>query len=37
VLAKTRGSEPRRFDNRAAALNVLRDIGITIDRCDACE
>ena len=35
VLAKTRGSEPRRFGNPLAALNVLRDIGITVGKFDA--
>lgn len=37
VLAKSRSSEPRRFGNPAAALNVLRGIGITIGRFDASE
>lgn len=37
VLAKARSSEPRRFGNPMAALNVLRDIGITIGRFDATE
>ncbi|MEX2498337.1 MAG: hypothetical protein WD397_05625 [Wenzhouxiangellaceae bacterium] len=37
VLAKARSSEPRLFVNPAAALNVLRDIGITIGRFDASE
>jgi len=37
VLAKARSDEPRRFGNPAAALNVLRDIGITIGRFDASE
>jgi hypothetical protein len=37
VLAKARSSEPRRFGNPAAALNVLRDIGITIGQFDASE
>ena len=29
LLAKTRSIEPRRFGNPLAALNVLRDVGIT--------
>lgn len=37
VLAKARSTEPRRFGNPAAALNVLRDIGITVGRFDASE
>lgn len=37
VLAKARSTEPRRFGNPAAALNVLRDIGITVGRFDATE
>jgi hypothetical protein len=37
VLAKARSSEPRRFGNPAAALNVLRDLGITVGRFDASE
>jgi hypothetical protein len=37
VLAKARSTEPRRFGNPAAALNVLRDIGITIGTFDATE
>ena len=35
VLAKARSSEPRRFGNPLAALNVLRDMGITIGTFDA--
>ena len=35
VLAKARSSEPRRFGNPLAALNVLRDIGITVGKFDA--
>jgi hypothetical protein len=35
VLAKARSDEPRRFSNPGAALNVLRDIGITLGRFDA--
>jgi hypothetical protein len=37
VLAKARSSEPRRFGNPAVALNVLRDVGITIGQFDASE
>lgn len=37
VLAKARSSEPRRFGNPIAALNVLRDLGITIGQFDASE
>ncbi len=37
VLAKARSTEPRRFGNPAAALNVLRDIGITVGQFDASE
>lgn len=37
VLAKARSSEPRRFGNPAAALNVLRDVGITVGQFDASE
>jgi hypothetical protein len=37
VLAKARSSEPRRFGNPIAALNVLRDVGITIGQFDASE
>lgn len=37
VLAKARSSEPRRFGNPLAALNVLRDIGITVGKFDASE
>lgn len=37
VLAKARSSEPRCFGNPTAALNVLRDIGITVGRFDASE
>lgn len=37
VLAKARSNEPRRFGNPVAALNVLRDVGITIGRFDASE
>lgn len=35
VLAKARSSEPRRFASLATALNVLRDVGITIGKFDA--
>lgn len=37
VLAKARSGEPRRFGNPMAALNVLRDIGITVGKFDASE
>jgi len=37
VLSKARSSEPRRFGNPAAALNVLLDLGITDGRFDASE
>lgn len=37
VLAKARSSEPRRFASLAAALNVLRDVGITVGKFDASE
>lgn len=37
VLAKARSTEPRRFGNPLAALNVLRDIGITVGKFDASE
>lgn len=37
VLAKARSSEPRRFGNPATAMNVLRDVGITIGQFDASE
>ena len=37
VLAKARSSEPRRFGNPATAINVLRDVGITIGQFDASE
>lgn len=37
VLSKARSTEPRRFGNPLAALNVLRDIGITAGRFDASE
>ena len=37
VLTKARSSEPRRFGNPVAALNVLRDVGITTGRFDASE
>ena len=36
-LAKARSAEPRRFGNPVAALNVLRDLGITIGQFDASE
>ena len=37
LLAKARSTEPRRFGNPVAALNVLRDLGITIGQFDASE
>lgn len=37
VLSKARSSEPRRFGNPLAALNVLRTIGITAGQFDASE
>ena len=37
VLSKARSTEPRRFGNQLAALNVLRDIGITVGQFDASE
>ncbi|MFN7835761.1 MAG: hypothetical protein ACK5NY_08255 [Burkholderiaceae bacterium] len=37
LLAKARSSEPRRFGNPISALNVLRDVGITIGQFDASE
>ncbi len=37
LLAKARSNEPRRFGNPVAALNVLRDVGITIGQFDASE
>jgi hypothetical protein len=37
VLSKARSTEPRRFGNPLTALNVLRDIGITIGQFDASE
>jgi hypothetical protein len=37
VLSKARNTEPRRFGNPLAALNVLRGIGITIGQFDASE
>ncbi len=36
-LSKARSAEPRRFGNPLAALNVLRDIGITVGQFDASE
>ncbi|MEN2980313.1 hypothetical protein P7L78_26680 [Tistrella bauzanensis] len=35
VLTKARSTEPRRFGNPAAALSVLREVGITVGRFDA--
>lgn len=37
VLSKARSTEPRRFGNPLAALNVLREIGITAGQFDASE
>lgn len=37
VLSKARSTEPRRFGNPLTALNVLRDIGITVGQFDASE
>lgn len=37
LLAKARSNEPRRFGNPLAALNVLRDVGITVGQFDATE
>lgn len=37
LLAKARSREPRRFGNPLAALNVLRDVGITVGQFDASE
>ena len=37
ILAKARGSEPRRFGNPTVALNVLREIGITAGQFDTSE
>lgn len=37
LLAKARSNEPRRFNNPVVALNVLRDVGITIGQFDASE
>lgn len=37
ALAKERSNEPCRFGNPLAALNVLRDIGITVGKFDASE
>jgi hypothetical protein len=37
VLSKARSIEPRRFGNPLVALNVLRDIGITVGQFDASE
>lgn len=35
LLSKARSAEPRRFGNPLSALNVLRDIGITVGQFDA--
>jgi len=37
LLAKARSTEPRRFGNPLAALNALREIGITAGQFDASE
>ncbi len=37
ILSKARSTEPRRFGNPLAALNALREIGITVGRFDASE
>ena len=37
VLSRARSTEPRRFGNPLAALNVLRNIGITVGQFDASE
>jgi len=37
LLAKARSNEPRRFGNPLSALNVLREVGITIGQFDASE
>lgn len=37
VLSKARSTEPRRFGNPLAALNVLRAVGITAGQFDASE
>lgn len=37
LLTKARSSEPRHFGNPIAALNVLRDVGITIGQFDTSE
>ena len=37
VLSKVRSTEPRRFGNPLAALNVLRKVGITVGQFDASE
>lgn len=37
VLSKARSSEVRRFGNLLSAVNVLRDIGITVGQFDASE
>jgi len=35
ILSKARSTEPRRFGNPLAALNVLREVGITVGKFDA--
>lgn len=37
VLSKARSTEPRRFGNPLAALNVLRAVGITVGQFDVSE
>lgn len=37
LLAKARSNEPRRFGNPVSALNVLREVGITVGQFDASE
>lgn len=37
LLLKARSNEPRRFGNPVAALNVLREVGITVGQFDASE
>lgn len=37
LLSKARSTEPRRFGNPLSALNVLREIGITVGQFDASE
>ncbi|WP_397452738.1 hypothetical protein [Pseudomonas sp. NA-150] len=37
ILTKARSSEPRRFGSPLAAMNVLKEIGISVGRFDASE